>query len=94
MKNNICISISEKPGNFGKIIHNAGYEELGLDWVYIPFKITNLDFEEVIQYPSQHQVLMFVDPPYFSVSQEDHYIHTFTENDHKRLAKALKKTKH
>jgi shikimate dehydrogenase len=43
LKNNICISISEKPGNFGKIIHNAGYEELGLDWIYIPFKITNLE---------------------------------------------------
>ena len=43
MKNNICISISEKPGNFGKIIHNAGYEALGLNWIYIPFKITNLE---------------------------------------------------
>ena len=42
MKNHICISISEKPGNFGRIVHNAGYKALGLNWVYIPFKVTNL----------------------------------------------------
>ena len=42
MENNICISISETPGNFGKIVHNAGYKTLGLNWIYIPFKVTNL----------------------------------------------------
>ena len=42
MKNHICISISKKPGNFGKIVHNAGYKAIGLNWIYIPFKITNL----------------------------------------------------
>ena len=42
MKNHICISISSDPGNFGKIVHNAGYKALGLNWIYIPFKVTNL----------------------------------------------------
>ena len=42
MKNHICISISENPGNFGKIVHNAGYKALGLNWIYIPFKVINL----------------------------------------------------
>ena len=42
LKNHICISISGKPGNFGKIVHNAGYEALDLNWIYIPFEVTNL----------------------------------------------------
>lgn len=57
-------------------------------------KISNIDFEKVIDKPSKSKVLMYVDPPYYSVPQTSHYIHTFTKDDHVRLCKALKKTKH
>jgi DNA adenine methylase len=57
-------------------------------------KLTNLDFEKVILSPSNHKVLMYADPPYYSVQQQDHYVHTFDENDHRRLAKLLEKTEH
>jgi shikimate dehydrogenase len=38
----LCISISKNPSNFGYIVHNAGYRELGLNYYYIPFKINDL----------------------------------------------------
>jgi DNA adenine methylase len=57
--------------------------------------LTSLDFEEVIQAPSQgRKVLMFLDPPYFKAKQENHYVKSFKMDDHVRLAKVLKKTKH
>ena len=60
----------------------------------VPEFSTNLDFEKVILSPSNHKVLMYADPPYYSVQQQDHYVHTFDENDHRRLAKLLEKTEH
>lgn len=57
-------------------------------------KFTSLDFEDVINAPSEMTVLMYVDPPYFSVKRESHYVHSFTTKDHIRLAQSLKKTKH
>lgn len=58
-------------------------------------KLTKFDFEKVINHPATHgQVLMYVDPPYYSVNQESHYVHPFKEEDHFRLAKALEKTNH
>lgn len=57
--------------------------------------LTSLDFEEVIQAPAQgKKVLMFLDPPYFKAKQENHYVKSFKMDDHVRLAKVLKKTKH
>jgi len=38
----LCISIAEKPGKFGYTVHNAGFQELGLNFIYIPFAIQNL----------------------------------------------------
>ena len=57
-------------------------------------KVTSLDFEEVILAPSASQVLMFVDPPYYTPPKTKHYRHGFSLLDHERLAQALKKTKH
>ncbi len=34
-----CISISEKPGNFGIEFHNKGYKLIGINQVYIPLKV-------------------------------------------------------
>ena len=35
----VCISIAEKPGNFGATIFNAAFQELGLDFIYKPFAV-------------------------------------------------------
>ena len=42
-KNELCISISKKPGMFGTIVHNAGYEALGLNFFYKAFKTDHLE---------------------------------------------------
>jgi DNA adenine methylase len=58
-------------------------------------KLTSTDFESVIKTKSLGKnTLMFLDPPYFSSRQEDHYSKSFTENDHYRLANILKKSNH
>ena len=57
-------------------------------------KITCLDFEDVIAAPSDDEVLMFVDPPYFNPTKKKHYRHGFTHSDHVRLCESLKSTKH
>jgi len=45
----ICISIAEKPGNFGANFHNTCYEKLNLNWVYLPRKIdSSLNLKKVI----------------------------------------------
>lgn len=57
--------------------------------------LTSFDFEEIIIAPAQgKRVLMFLDPPYFKAKQESHYVRSFKTEDHLRLARALKKTKH
>jgi shikimate dehydrogenase len=38
----LCGSISHHPGPLGSIIHRAGYAALGLDYTYVPFKVTDL----------------------------------------------------
>lgn len=58
-------------------------------------KLTCLDFEEVINAPAiGKNVLIFLDPPYYKAKQENHYVKSFKNIDHIRLAKVLKKTKH
>ena len=37
----ICISIAEKPGNFGAKFHNPAYKYLNLNWIYLPRKVQN-----------------------------------------------------
>ncbi|MFH1245527.1 MAG: shikimate dehydrogenase [Candidatus Omnitrophota bacterium] len=37
----VCISIAAKPGNFGAAFHNAAYQALGINWIYIPCKVEN-----------------------------------------------------
>jgi DNA adenine methylase len=58
-------------------------------------KITSIDFEKVIKSPSKGKsTLIFLDPPYYKAKQENHYVHSFTLNDHLRLADVLKVTNH
>lgn len=35
----VCISIAARPGNFGAAFHNAAYQALGLNWIYLPCKL-------------------------------------------------------
>ena len=38
----ICISVSGRPSNFGTTLHNAGYRELGLNFAYKGFAISDI----------------------------------------------------
>lgn len=39
----LCGSLSLHPVSLGAMMHRAGYAALGLDYVYVPFKVTDLD---------------------------------------------------
>ena len=56
--------------------------------------ITNNDFENVINTPSNRRVLLFIDPPYFVRENNTHYKHQFVYDDHRRLRDVLRKTDH
>jgi DNA adenine methylase len=57
--------------------------------------ITCLDYQEVIEAaPKGKQTLLFVDPPYYHTQNQGHYAINFSEEDHLRLARLLKKTDH
>lgn len=60
-------------------------------------KITSLDFEDIIKAKPNKKnakVFMFLDPPYAESRQVVAYNHSFNKEDHIRLAKILKNTKH
>lgn len=52
--------------------------------------ITSLDFEQVIDNAPDNS-LLFVDPPYFKADQDKFYNHAFSEDDHFRLEKTLRR---
>lgn len=57
-------------------------------------KITNLDFEDVINAkPKGKDVLMYLDPPYHNADQKRAYKKSFDVSDHIRLRDTLLKTK-
>src|SRR5271166_5525087 len=39
----LCGSLSLHPVSLGAAMHTAAYRALGLDFVYVPFRVTNLD---------------------------------------------------
>ncbi|MEH1907892.1 MAG: DNA adenine methylase [Nostoc sp.] len=55
-------------------------------------KITNLDFEEVIESVPDGSFL-FIDPPYFNADQDKFYVHSFAKDDHFRLCQILNRHK-
>ena len=58
------------------------------------YKITSLDFEDLIkEVKKKSSVFMYLDPPYSESRQIVAYNKTFSEKDHIRLAKALKNCK-
>ena len=53
-------------------------------------KITNLDFDEVLQSLTPDQrTFLFIDPPYYNADQNKFYTHFFKLDDHLRLANTL-----
>jgi len=59
------------------------------------YKITSIDFEKIITAKSKEKkVFMYLDPPYSESRQIVAYNKPFSEKDHLRLAKVLKKTNH
>jgi shikimate dehydrogenase len=38
----VCISVASKPSNFGTTLHNAGYEALGLNFLYKAFTVSDI----------------------------------------------------
>lgn len=44
----VCISIAEKPGNFGAIVFNTAFEELSMNYIYKPFKLGAKNLKEAI----------------------------------------------
>ncbi|WP_375512795.1 DNA adenine methylase [uncultured Nostoc sp.] len=55
-------------------------------------KITNLDFEQVIESVRDGSFL-FIDPPYFNADQDKFYTHSFSKDDHFRLCQILNRHK-
>jgi DNA adenine methylase len=56
-------------------------------------KLTNLDFEEVVNAPPQgKKVFLYIDPPYYASDQKRAYEKSFTKHDHERVRKVLKNT--
>jgi DNA adenine methylase len=58
------------------------------------YKITSWDFEKIISEKSKETPFLFLDPPYSESRQVAAYNHAFTQQDHIRLSKLLKKTKY
>lgn len=44
-----CISIAEKPGNFGAILFNIIFKALDLNYIYKPFRVSALDLEAAVK---------------------------------------------
>ena len=44
----VCISISERPGNFGSAVFNAAFQALSLDYIYLPFQVLPPDLGRAI----------------------------------------------
>lgn len=54
-------------------------------------RITNLDFEDVLQEIEPDQrTFLFIDPPYYNADQDKFYAHSFKLDDHLRLQQLLR----
>lgn len=74
---------SMQPKNWGRNIERTSDKLQGV-------KITNLDFEEVID-NAPNDSLLFVDPPYFNADQDKFYEHFFSREDHYRLLDCIRR---
>ncbi|MFW9810355.1 MAG: DNA adenine methylase, partial [Candidatus Thorarchaeota archaeon] len=77
---------SVPPHRWGPRVEKAGRKLEGV-------KITAMDFEDVISADATGEsVFLFLDPPYYASDQKRAYENSFTQEDHMRLCKRLKKT--
>ena len=44
-----CISIAERPGNFGATMLNAAFQDLHLNYVYKPFRVMASDLQDAVK---------------------------------------------
>ena len=51
--------------------------------------LSSKDFETVI-YDASDAAFLFIDPPYFNADQDKFYAHSFSHDDHMRLANLLR----
>ncbi|HEY0323804.1 MAG TPA: DNA adenine methylase [Pyrinomonadaceae bacterium] len=77
---------SMRPENWARNIRRTSEKLSGV-------KITQLDFEEVIE-TAPDDAFLFVDPPYFNADQDKFYAHSFKKDDHFRLCALLRKNRH
>ena len=83
-----AVGKSSPPPNWGRFLLNARKK-------LTEVKITNLDFSDLINAPTNNgKVLLYLDPPYYNADTKRAYIHPFDEAEHKRLASLLKETEH
>ena len=78
---------SSPPKNWGDMIRKVHKKLNGV-------KITCLDFMQIILEPSNEQVLLYLDPPYFEADQKRAYKNHFLADDHFRLSAALRNCPH
>jgi len=100
--NRITFSGTTESGGFSQQAFTHRFTESSIERL-IPMKkilddvkITNLDYEEVIEQPGKN-VFLFLDPPYYSASKSALYgkngnLHK--SFDHNRFAEAIKNSKH
>ncbi len=78
---------SMRPENWGANILRTSHKLQGV-------KLTCLDFESVLkQIPTNESYFLFIDPPYFNAAQDKFYTHSFSAQDHIRLAALLEEHK-
>jgi len=100
--NRITFSGTTESGGFSNAAFNKRFTQSSIERVRTlsqilnKTKITNLDYQEVIEAGGEN-VFIFLDPPYYSATKSALYgkngnLHKIF--DHERLAEVLKKTKH
>ncbi|NJR19417.1 MAG: DNA adenine methylase [Calothrix sp. CSU_2_0] len=77
---------SMRPENWGRNILRTSHKLQNV-------RLTQLDFEEVIQQVEDNSFL-FIDPPYFNADQDKFYNHSFSRECHYRLSNILKYSSH
>lgn len=100
--NRITFSGTTESGGFSKAAYEKRFTESSIARVELlasilsNTKITNFDYQALIEEPGDH-VFLFLDPPYYSATQSALYgkrgrLHT--NFDHERFANVMKKTTH
>jgi DNA adenine methylase len=77
---------SMRPENWPRAIRSASEKLQGV-------RLTQMDFEEVIE-QAPDNAFLFIDPPYYNADQDKFYTCSFTREDHYRLERVLRRNSH